>query len=309
MRRFIIFCLILASAFACLPLFSQTSDSGFSFRDSEGKHLDILLNGKSVARFMYAHDPTSKESFHETYKPYLHVIDPKTGELITKGAGGQFTHHRGIYIGWNRLTWNDERFDLWHMKGVAQVHQNFIRQEASATAASITSLVHWNDREGEPLIKEERSMIFTSLDGSGLLQVDFSTRLNPMREGIQLNGDPEHAGVQYRPANNVNKEATRYFFAMDSADPKKDRDYPWVAETYELEGERYSVIHLNHVENPKGTIYSAYRDYGRFGAFFKKDLVFGDALKLNYRFQIYRGEFPGRDFANQQWNSFSVRGK
>ena len=34
-----------------------------------------------------------------------------------------------------------------------------------------------------------------------------------------------------------------------------------------LNGKKYSVVFLNHPDNPKGAHISAYRDYGRFGIF------------------------------------------
>jgi len=51
---------------------------------------------------------------------------------------------------------------------------------------------------------------------------------------------------------------------------------------------------MNHPNNPKPTIYSAYRDYGRFGAFFKKKIAADETLTLRYRIRVGRGKMPGR---------------
>jgi hypothetical protein len=51
---------------------------------------------------------------------------------------------------------------------------------------------------------------------------------------------------------------------------------------------------MNHPDNPKSTVYSAYRDYGRFGAFFTKELSEGQTLALNYRVWVGKGELPER---------------
>ncbi len=46
---------------------------------------------------------------------------------------------------------------------------------------------------------------------------------------------------------------------------------------------------------PRPTIYSAYRDYGRLGAFFKKKIASGKTLALRYRIRVVEGELPDRE--------------
>jgi len=83
---------------------AEETQAGFSLRDQPGEHLDVLSNGKTLARYMYAHDPSTKESRTVTYKPYLHVFDKDGAVPITKGPGGLFPHHRGIFVGWNSIS-------------------------------------------------------------------------------------------------------------------------------------------------------------------------------------------------------------
>ncbi len=56
-----------------LPASPTQGAEGFSLADTPGDHLDVLHDGKLVARYMYASDNSSKERRLETYKPYLHV--------------------------------------------------------------------------------------------------------------------------------------------------------------------------------------------------------------------------------------------
>ena len=58
------------SVLLAAPLFAD-----LEIKDAEGKHLDVVSDGKVVVRYMYEHDTSSKERHHETYKPYLHVFD------------------------------------------------------------------------------------------------------------------------------------------------------------------------------------------------------------------------------------------
>ena len=281
------------------------AEGGFSLQDKPGEHLDVLLDGRVVARYMYAYDKSTPERLHDTYKPYLHVFDAEGKAPITKGPGGLFTHHRGIFIGWNRIGFGGKTYDRWHMTDGEIVHQEFLAQEADADQSTFISFTHWNNERGKPMIEEERSMTCQRAPAPFRLLIDFAAKLKAPGNDVMLDGDPEHAGVQYRPANEVVAEETGYVFPKEGADPKVDVDYPWVGETYTLNDKRYSVVEMNHPDNPKGTIYSAYRDYGRFGAFFKKEIKSGQTLTVKYRFLIADGEMPAIDVIQTCWDEFA----
>jgi len=271
---------------------ANTSVAGFTLEDKTGEYLDVLLDGRIVARYMYAYDKSTPERLHETYKPYLHVFDAEGKAPITKGPGGLFTHHRGIFIGWNRIHFDGKTYDRWHMTGGEIVHQKFLEREADSDQATFTSLTHWNDETGKPIVKEERMLTSRRAPAPFRLLIDFTAKLMAPNGDVMLDGDPEHAGIQYRPANEVVADETKYVFPKEDANPRVDVDYPWVGETYTFNGKRYSVVEMNHPDNPKDTKYSAYRDYGRFGAFFRKEIKLGQSLTVKYRFLIADGEMP-----------------
>jgi len=283
---------------------APTKDA-FSFADTAGDHLDVLFAGRPVARYMYASDTSTAKRADETYKPYLHVLAPD-GTLLTKGPGGLYTHHRGIFIGWMKLKYDGNKVnDWWQMKGVRMVHQKFLEQTAGPVLARVTSLVHWNDGEGKPVVIEQRSMTVLRPGGATIATILFQSRLKAARCDIVLDGDPEHGGVHYRPADAVEKAATKYVFPKEDTDVKTERDLPWVAETYVLGRKKYSMLQMNDPGNPKGTIWSAYRDYGRFGAFFKKEVKKGETLKVRYAFQVMGGDLPSREALAAEWEAFA----
>jgi hypothetical protein len=272
-----------------LTLCASNVRADFALKDEAGKHLDVLQDGKVVARYMYAYD---KANLADTYKPYLHVFDAEGKAPITKGPGGQFTHHRGIFIGWNKITYKGKSYDRWHMKGGEIVHQKFLDQKADADGASFTSVTQWNDDKGAPFVEEHRTMSFKAAPAPARLVIDFSSTIKPVGGDVKLDGDPEHAGIHYRPAEKVSK--TTYVFPKEGAQPTKDVDYPWVGLSYTLDGGRgqHSVVHINHPDNPKETRYSAYRGYGRFGAFPVAEIKDGGERAFKYRFVIATGEMP-----------------
>lgn len=294
---------LLCLAFALAATASALAADGFAFADMPGKHLDVTAGGKPVVRFMYAYDPSTKESLHDTYKPYLHVFDPSGDKLITKGPGGQFTHHRGIFIGWNKISFNGKSYDRWHMSGGEQVHQKFLKKDATGDQATFTALVHWNDAAKEAFIIEERTFTVRRVPAGTL--IDFSAKLSAPRGDLKLDGDPEHAGIHFRPAGELDTKKTRYHFPAEQPNAHKDTDYPWVGETFTLGGAAYSVVEMSHPKNPSGTRWSAYRDYGRFGAFPVAEIKQGGSFAFNFRFLIASGELPGPATINQLYTEFA----
>jgi len=287
----------------------------FAWRDTPGNYLDLLLDGHRITRYMYAHDTSTPARLHETYKVFHHVYD-SDGTLLTKGPDGenpyvqgQYTHHRGIYIGWNKLKHAGGTNDWWHMKDVFMMHRSFVEQVAGPVLARSAMRIDWTDKTSQPVIAETRRVtVFRTADPTVLL-LDFETDLKAVSGDVFLDGDPEHAGFQYRPHNDVaegpKEVKAKYLFHKDGIDAHKDQNLPWVGLSYGLKGTRYSVLHLNHPDNPTPSVYSAYRDYGRFGAFFKDEIKAGEVLTLKYRIQVIRGELPPRDVAAAQYLSFT----
>jgi hypothetical protein len=283
------------------------AEAGFTIADKAGEHLDVLLDGKLIARYMYAHDASTKEKRLETYKPYLHVFDAEGKEPITQGAGGkQFPHHRGIYIGWQKLGFGGKRYNFWEMASGDIVHEKFTQQKADADSATFTSLTKWvPDKSDKPVVEEERTISVRRGAAPLRLVIDFASKLKAPNGDVELDGDPEHGGVQYRPHGDIVANDTVYLFPGDTADAKKDVDYPWVGERYSLHGKTYGIVQVNHPDNPKGTRWSAYRDYGRFGAFPKASLKNGESLTLKYRFLIADGDLPAADVIQKSADEFT----
>ena len=89
---------------------------------------------------------------------------------------------------------------------------------------------------------------------------------------------------------------------------KQHKDLAWIAETYHLGDNVHSVVQFNHPTNPKGTVHSAYRDYGRFGSFFEKEIKKGESLTVRYAFAIVDGELPSREEIQQGSDMYAELG-
>jgi len=274
------------------------SEEAFSFKDTEGEHLDLLFAGRPVTRYMYARDTSDDERAWETYKVFHHVFDAQGEEFITQGAGrkNRFPHHRGLFLGFSRLSVKDgPRGDFWHMSGGIQKHQEFLDMTAGPVLARSTALIHWVANNGDLALVEERETTAYRQPGSAMLLWDFISRLTHPEKPVTLGGDPEHAGMQFRAHGDIDNSKTRYVFPEGVDNVKAERDMAWAAMNMTLRRDgdpRYTVQHINHPENPEGTRYSAYRDYGRFGAFPAAEIGANETLTLRYRVWVGPGEFP-----------------
>jgi hypothetical protein len=295
----------------------------FAFQDEKGQCLDLLFGGRKVTRFMYAYDTSTKERRFETYKCFTHVFDSKGERLITNGHGGPFPHHRGIFIGWTRVTLPDgkTRCNFWEMGGgVCQRLDKLASQEAGPVLGRMQALVRWEDSKGEPVILEEREIAVYRQSKPELL-LDFVSTLRSQKGDLMLDGDPEHGGCQFRahsdvgaqfkdprnPASGTTGRETKYLLLPGMKEGAKGTlDMPWAAVSFVLGESRFNVAHLNHPENPKGTAYSANRPYGRFGAFPRTTLKADQPLTLRYRFLVREGQEPlTADEAQRLYDDFA----
>ncbi len=280
----------------------------FAFRDQPGQYLDVLMDGKTVGRYMYAYDPSSvRTSLASTNKTYLHVFDALGKRPITNGPVGEYAHHRGIMIGWQKASCNGKVYNYWAMTDNAQIHRTFSVQEADASHATFTSLVDWMDEKDKPLIKEERTMTFRRAESPAYLLIDFTSKLTATAADITLGGNAEHAGIQFRPAEGIELTKTMYVYPGENTDPHQIFDLAWIGETFSLDGKVYSIVDMNHPGNPQGSKISAYRNYGRFGYAPTATLQSGNTLTVRYRFLVAEGEMPAAGTIQQVCNAFTGR--
>ena len=134
--------------------------------------------------------------------------------------------------------------------------------------------------------------------------IDMDSKLSAVAGKVLLSGDPEHAGAQFRPANEIVVADTKYLFPTSDTDPKKHVDIRWATETFRIPSGVYSVIFLNHLQNPRNTKFSAYRDYGRFGAHPEFTVDKDETKLLRYRWIVSSGNTPTKETIEKNWAAY-----
>ena len=294
----------LLPALSVLLLATLSADAAFEWTDTPGKHTDLQYEGKNIVRYIYeAMDPKDRE---RTYKPFHHVYQSNGKNFLTKGPGGRYTHHRGIYYGFAKCKAQNKDgkavgVDTWHCRGGYQQHKEVLAQEASKDKAWHKVAIEWRVDDGTVFAIEHRTLAFTFGD-DGALVVDFISSLQPTQDKIRVDGDPQHAGFQFRASNEVaekTKGQTYYIRPGTGKDaPGKTKNWGgdkdmtnllWKAQSLVVGGNRYTTLYLDSTGNPKPSFYSE-RDYGRFGSYFATDVTKDKPLQVKYRLNIKAGE-------------------
>src|SRR5204862_551054 len=122
-------------------------DEIFAWKDSDGQWMEASLGKRPVLRYVCAPlDESTKDARTNTFKIFHHLYDPKGEFLVTKGPGSQFTHHRGIFYGFNKVTYGENKScDVWHCTGDAyQSHEKVLAAEAGPVYVRHRVAVAWH---------------------------------------------------------------------------------------------------------------------------------------------------------------------
>jgi hypothetical protein len=302
----------------------------FAWTEKKGEYAELVqtYSGKLVPFLRYMnrpYDASSAEARDKSYKVFHHLYDPAGKRFVTNGGFTNdnitdpkkllYPHHRGIMYGFNKCSYGPDlksRADTWHCPPppkpnekssvpTAHVsHEKTLSAEAGPVLGRHRVLLGWHG-DGGPFALEERELTVYNLKGGTL--VEFASRLKTTGGKVRVDGDPQHAGFQFRAANDVAEKTAKqtYYLRPDGKgklgetrnwEPKTKEgpvDLPWDAMCFVLDEKRYSVCYLNHPSNPKETRFSE-RDYGRFGGYFQQDITEEQPLVVNYRLWLQAGE-------------------
>ena len=287
---------------------SKEGAEGFRWQAEPGVYAELSFRRRPVFRYMHESlDESTPERRGSTYKVFHHVYDPAGTRFVTKGPGGLFPHHRGLFFGFNRISYGDQKADIWHCnKGEFQSHEGFVATEAGPVLGRHQLAVAWHGQDGKVFADEIREL--TAYNVPGGLLIEFASVLKSKVDKVRLDGDPQHAGFQFRGSQDIpdkTKHLTYYLRPDGKGEPGKFRNWsakadeskvnlghvnlPWNAQSFVLDDQRFTCCYLDHPQNPKPARYSE-RDYGRFGSYFEFDLDQDHPLRLNYRIWLQTGE-------------------
>jgi len=222
----------------------------------------------------------------------------------------RYVIHRGILTGWHFL-YQGREYNFWGMEGGVYIrHQKFMEEVSGPVLAKSGSLTHWNDKSNKTIIIEQRHItVFQTADPTIML-AEFRVVLEPAEGEVFLIADREHGGLQFRAHNDVaaapakSEGKATFLLPEEGSNAEIDLDIPWAAMTYGLNGHWYGVQLMNDPQNPKPTLFSAYRDYGRLGACTQLKIRAGQPLTLKYRVWVIEGKTRDRAEYSGKYGAF-----
>jgi hypothetical protein len=308
----------------------------FAWTEKKGEYQELILtrSGSLTPYLRYMdrpYDTSSNAAREKSYKVFHHLYDPAGTRFVTNGGFTNenitdpkkllYPHHRGIMYGFNKCSYGPDlkmHADTWHCpppttdkkKNVPTAH---VAHEKTLSIATGPVL----GRHRVLLAEEERELTVYNIPGGTL--VEFASRLKTTGGTVRVDGDPQHAGFQFRAANDVAVDVEEYKEKAKKAKKEKKEfepaptyylhpngkgglgternwpadksmvDLPWYAMSFVLTKQRYTTCYLNHPSNPKETRFSE-RDYGRFGGYFQRDITAEQPLVVSYRLWLQTGE-------------------
>lgn len=261
---------------------------------SPDRHDELRLADTVVARYVHAaYDPRDERTTCKVW----HEIRARDGRVLTKGTGGQFEHHRGLFFGFHRTEDGGRVLDFWHCNhGESQRHVAFCdARELGLAAGDFAARIDWCDASGAPVVRERRGLAARDL-GDGWVRLDCVVELTSDRV-VRLGGDPQHSGHQFRALDRfAAKDGPKVRYVRPAGMTDRGNDVwtggAWIAAILPFsteEGGPVTVLRVEGSSNPGPAQWST-RDYGRFGATFACELQPGNLVRFAWHYVVGTGE-------------------
>lgn len=222
-----------------------------------------------------------------TFKVYWHVHGLHGEGPITKGEEtGQYPHHRGLFVGWNRLQAGGRTWDFWH--GKDGVH--FLWRGTRADGDAAVSQVDWVAGDGQTVVRDERRVrVLESTPGRRTFEITLTLRC--AAGPVQLLGDPHHAGFHFRAAEEVATRARETRIEVPAAARERKAGDRSILEGVAEAAERFTIQGRPYRIGMRSEVPCCWslREYGRFGAFSEHRLEPGKDLVLRFWLTVERG--------------------
>jgi hypothetical protein len=283
------------------------------FAPRQSGHFGLSFGDRKVLSYQNPSlDESTPAARTDTFKVFHHVYDPTGKRLLTKGPGGLYTHHRGLFYGFMKATYGKNTVDIWHCpppgsKNEAhQAHRAGDAVEQGPVLGRHRAAIDWNGIGKKTFAKELRELTAYNVPGGTL--IEFTSLLTPTEEPVKLDGDPQHAGFHFRAVNDVaekSKDQTIFIRPNGIGKPgtevnwpanKKHVDLPWLAMSFVVGGKRYTAAYLDKPTNPKEARFSE-RTYGRIGSYFVTTVTKDKPLLVNYRVWLQEGQMSQDEVA------------
>jgi hypothetical protein len=264
-------------------------------RETDVIHIDI--GGKPFGDFHYGKDVA---------KPYLAPMRAASGTMVTRqwpmveglGETVDHKHHRGMWVGYidvNHVNLWENEFSYKNPKSAPIVTRNIDEAKGGKTG-TLKFTADWNDPAGQPLLVENRTMIFGGDDKLRTIDLEFT--LTAKQKCVF--GDDKDGVVGIRLADPLTEKNSGTMTSSTGASKMKDvwgKQFDWVDYSGEIKGEKVGIAIFDHPSSFRHPTRWHSRDYGLFApnpfgsqtfdkANPKSEVVLNPGEKLHFRYLI-----------------------
>ena len=251
-------------------------------------------------------------------RPYFYPVLAGDGTKVTADQlteGGDHPHHRSMYVAHGAVNGVDQ----WALKKnpAKQRHVKFDKVEGD----TIVQELAWEDDQGEPMLKEIRTLRFLALpDGSR--GVDFTLVFEPVSGPVTFEDTKEAGLCTIRAAKEISQKGSVVIMNATGATGEKNiwgKPAKWCDISGKIDGKPYGIAILDHPSNPRHPSNWHVREYGLMGAnvfglhdFDKQNpkgngdfkMEKGKPVTFKYRVVIHPGDAKAAGL-DQKWDSFA----
>jgi len=331
MRLKTCFCLLAVALLLSVVVLAQSP----RIELKEGKYqVDVLINGKPFTSYLHTPDPGKPllaPGILQT-KPALHPVLSPSGVAMTRaypfadvpGEKLDHPHHMGIYFTMDRVGsdannfWGNSKQPLPAIK-----HVKVTSKKEGTGSATLRTASEWIGKDGNPVVKEDREMVFMVIDPSAYA-IDFNISLEPVSGDVSF-GDTKEGMFAFRVAQFLTEAETGRYLNSEGGETEKGvwgQRANWVRLQGEKDGKKMGVAILSHPTSTNSPTYWHARGYGCFSVNplgqldFQKEHKVADPkpfdLKLKpgekawfkYRVIVYEGDF-GKDKVEALYQAYA----
>jgi hypothetical protein len=266
----------------------ETNVEGYRILESY-RQLHVLKNGRHMATYLYD-SVFLKPVLYPVYSASGIMIQRRYPFSVEEGESHDHPHHTGLFFTYGTEGEVNGNNYWANQQGSSKIkHVAVSRKTTDSDQAVLGITAHWIDRNGELVMEEDRTMIFTGNDVTNI--IDFTIRLKAITEDVVFK-DTKEGMFGLRVADWLSENHGSGLYLNSSGDTTEagvwGKRAAWVWLEGSFEGNPIGIIIMNHPSSVNFPTFWHARGYGLFSAnplgqsVFQKGLGVENPESLNF---------------------------
>lgn len=211
----------------------------FLDHQEENARVIISIEGALFTRYMYS---------PFVGKPYYYPLIGPNGKSLVQDAPDDHLHHHGLW--WGHDDVNGHRVYHEFRREGRQVHNQFLAMVSGPVFGQITSLIDWNDEDGNLLLQETRSVRVYNLPPEARY-TDLCTCLHAVNGDVQF-GSTKEGGF---PFIRVNEQINAHHTGLITSANGNTQEAGIFGTTAEWVDYSGKIVHMDYASKVPGKSY------------------------------------------------------